>query len=586
MFFGLRQQLISAAARLRKGMQNGGRNMGGTTRKSLIAVSGVLTLIVFAMCLRYFTRSGVLSQSFGALRNVIHISLLAGWGISLQLRIIQTQVRRYLLAAAMLMTLWLLLKIINYSVDCTDINRRLWYLYYVPMLFIPLVALFVSMSMGKTEDYRLPRRIKLLYVPTALLLLLVLTNDLHRQVFSFPARLMSSLDYRHEAGYYLVLVWIMLCALASLAIMLTKCRIPRSKKILVLPFIPLALSLIYTAAYIRGVRTVLLLAGDMTVTQCLLIAAMFEGCIGCGLIQSNIGYSELLRATTIPIQITDAEFTAKHASAAMQELLPQNKLREMTADTVLMNKDTLLKRHPLQKGWVFWKEDISELNRTNEELELARDELKDTGDVLAEENAQREKLLHLTWENRLYDMIETQTARQVAMLRDCLNEIRKTDDTDRAKKLLGQTIIIGTYIKRRNNLIFVGAQHGTVSAKELGLCLNESMENLNLYGVECRALVNGDGQLATQQAAKIYDLFEAVTEAELHSLKSLLVFVEAGDSVEVNICADGKEPLDKLKEQFRGCEWTKDEDGLNYVTLKMVFMKNFGSREAGAYGQN
>lgn len=100
------------------------------------------------------------------------------------------------------------------------------------------------------------------------------------------------------------------------------------------------------------------------------------------------------------------------------------------------------------------------------------------GDVLAAENEQQEKWLKLTEENRLYDMMEKQTARQIGMLKRWLDELKETDDPGRARCLLGQVIIIGTYIKRRNNLIFIGVQQGEISIRELRLCLNESMENL------------------------------------------------------------------------------------------------------------
>ena len=47
------------------------------------------------------------------------------------------------------------------------------------MLFIPLLCVLVALSLGKPENYRLPKWTGLLYLPTTLLLLLVLTNDLH-----------------------------------------------------------------------------------------------------------------------------------------------------------------------------------------------------------------------------------------------------------------------------------------------------------------------------------------------------------------------------------------------------------------------
>ena len=543
--------------------------MSRATQKSILAALTVLPLIAFATSLQYLTKSGVLPQNALLLRGAIHICLLTAWGISVRTRIIQTQVRRYLLAIIVMMALWMLLKIIKHSIDSMDIQRRLWYWYYFPILFIPVVALFVSMSLGKAENYRLPLWTKLLYAPSALLFLLVLTNDLHQGVFSFPSGAMTDIDYRYEAGYYIVLMWVMLCAFVSFAIMLKKCRIPQSKTVLLLPLIPLGLSLIYGIAYIRSVRFVLLLMSDMTVTHCLLIFAAFEGCIQCGLIQSNIGYNALFEATMLPVQITNADFSLRHISAAMHEPIPQDTLRQMGTDTVRLDDDTLLKRHPLHGGWVFWEEDISELNRLHEALELTHDELHDMGNVLTAENAQREKHLRLSEENRLYDMMEVQTSRQIAMLRDRLTAIRGTEDEDTARRLLAQAIVIGTYIKRRNNLIFVSAQRGVISMQELRLCFNESIEGLTLYGVECRALIDGELLLAMEQATQIYDLFEAVVEAGLESLESLLISVETRDWIEVNICVSCKEALCGLKERFPTLEWMQDEDGLQYIVHKL-----------------
>ena len=541
--------------------------------KRLLVVSGVLMLIALCMGLRVFTRNNMLPSGFGMLRNVIHVSLLALWAVSLRLRIIHTHVRRYLMAVSIMMILWLLLKAINYSIDNMDVNRWLWYLYYIPMLFIPVFALFVSMLLGNAEDYRLPRIVKLLYIPTAILLMLVLTNDFHEMVFSFPEGVKTPLIYKHEAGYYVIFAWIALCALTAFFIMLSKCRIPRKKAILFLPLIPIVLSLIYSVMYIRNVSLVLLLAGDMTVTHCLLIAAAFEGCIECGLIQSNIGYNELFNATTLPIQITDTNFLKQNTSLAMKETLPQDKLSQMNDDTVLIGENTLLKRHPLRDGWVFWKEDISELKNINRELRQTQEELKDTGNDLAVEKEQNEKLLRLSEENRLYDMMESETSDEVSMLKECLEKIHTTDDLEESRRLLKQIIIIGTYIKRRNNLIFAGAKSGFVSVQELRLCLNESMENLTLYGADCKSIVNGDGLLTIQQAAEIYDLFEAVAEAELMSLKSLLISVEIMEYIDINICVYGDEALYGLKDKFPNSDITEDEDGLKYISQTLELRK-------------
>ena len=543
--------------------------MSKATKKSLLYALGVLALIAFAMWLRYASRHIFHSPVVSHLRSGIYVFLFSAWCYSLWIRIVQTQVRHYLLAISVLIVLWILLRSIKFSIENTDAERWLWYFYYFPMLFIPLLSVFVSQSLGKGEDFRMPRWTKLLYFPTLLLLLLVLTNDLHQQVFSFPSGVLSDRVYRYESGYFFVLGWEALCAGFAFLSMVKNCRIPCSRRIRWLPLVPLALSLAYAYAYVKKVHWVWVLAGDMTVSQCLIFASILECCIQCGLIQSNLGYDELFEATSLPVQITNHVFRSKYVSVAMQGALPQSELRQMQQDTIHLGDDTLLKRHKLRHGWVFWKEDISALNQIRKELELTRDELRDTGDVLAAENAQRARWLKLTEENRLYDMMEAQTARQIAMLRDLLAELQKTEDLGRARHLLGQVIIIGTYIKRRSNLIFVGVQRGAISVQELRLCLNESSENISVYGADCKTIIKGEGQLTVEQATQVYDLFEAVVEAELESLRALLISIEVGKWVEVALCVSAAEPLCGLCARFPGLEWEQDEDGLQYVTRKL-----------------
>ena len=543
--------------------------MSKVTKKRFLYVLGVLALIAFAMWLRYASRHIFHSPAVNHLRSGIYVFLFSAWCYSIWMRIVQTQVRRYLLAISVLMVLWILLRSIKFSIDNMDAGRWLWYFYYFPMLLIPMLSVFVSLSLGKGEDFQLPRWTKLLYFPTLLLLLLVLTNDLHQQVFSFPSGVLSDRAYRYEGGYFLVLGWEALCAGFAFLSMVKNCRIPRSRRIRWLPLVPLALSLAYACAYVKKVYWVWVLAGDMTVAQCLIFASILECCIQCGLIQSNLGYDELFEATSLPVQITDPAFCSQYVSVAMQGALPQSELRQMQQDAVHLGDDTLLKRHKLRRGWVFWKEDISALNQVQKELELTRDELRDTGDVLAAEKAQHARWLKLTEENRLYDMMEAQTARQIAMLRDLLAELQKTEDPDRARHLLGQVIIIGTYIKRRSNLIFVGEQRGAISVQELRLCLNESSENISIYGSDCKTVIKGEGRLTVGQATQVYDLFEAVVEAELESLRALLISIEVGKWVEIALCVSGAEPLCGLRTRFPDLEWEQDEDGLQYVTRKL-----------------
>ena len=279
----------------------------------------VAALIICAICARIAARYGYYAQPLSTVRAVIYMGLLAAWGISVQTRIIQTQVRRYLLAIAGLMLLWLTLRTVKYNTYNITAECFLWYGCYLPMLFIPVLAVLVALSLGKPENYRLPKRTHFLYLPSVLLFLLVLTNDLHQLVFLFPNGVLSDDDYRYGAGCYVVLAWMVLCAAASLVLILTKCRIPQSRRYLWLPVVPFVLALMYCGAYIKGIYWVWLLAGDLTVSMRLIFTAIFESCIQCGLIQSNTHYAELFHASTIGALITDRDFSVACAAETAKQ---------------------------------------------------------------------------------------------------------------------------------------------------------------------------------------------------------------------------------------------------------------------------
>lgn len=131
----------------------------------------------------------VLQAFFLAIRNTIHISLLIIWCVSLHRRILNTQVRRCMVSTGLLMAFWLTAKIIKYDFVASQLyvlGRYIWYSYYIPMIFIPLLGVFIIKHIGKPEGYRTPKWMNILYLPAFCIILGIFTNDLHRQAFDFP----------------------------------------------------------------------------------------------------------------------------------------------------------------------------------------------------------------------------------------------------------------------------------------------------------------------------------------------------------------------------------------------------------------
>lgn len=528
----------------------------------------VAVLMICAVCSRVAARYGYCAEVLSIVRALIYIGLLAAWGISVQTRIIQTQVRRYLLVIAGLMLLWLTLRTVKYNTYHMTAERFLWYGYYLPMLFIPVLAVLVALSLGKPENYRLPKWTHFLYLPSALLFLLVLTNDLHQLVFFFPTGVLSTREYDYGIGYYVVLAWMVLCAAAALVIILAKCRIPQSRRYLWLPVVPFALALGYCAAYIKGVYWVWLLAGDLTVSMCLIITAIFESCIQCSLIQSNTHYAELFHASTIGALITDRDFSVACAaenarSVDSQTLMAAAESPVVTADGIRISEA------PIRWGHVFWEDDISPMLAVLKELDDTREELQSYGSILQAENAQKARRKKLEEQERLYRAMQEKAAAPAVRLSNLAKALQGVQDAADARFLLWKMTVIGAYLKRRSNLIFLADRDGMVPVSEVALCLNESMDNLRLHVRRCASRLDFEGELRLETAAALYDFFEAAIELAMDDLSGAAANVtRKEDACVLSLMLQCGTDLTSLRAAYPDAS-VENEDGVWYCTLSV-----------------
>ena len=483
----------------------------------------VAAMVFSAIALRVLGKFDILIVPGGIARSLIYIALYIGWGISVSKRIIQVQVRYYLIAVSGLMVFWFVIRSMRYYF-ITDIGiaRQLWYLYYLPMLFIPLFSLFVAISLGKPENARLSKTaLLLLSIPTVLCLLLVLTNDLHQLVFSFPeGEVWTDKNNGYTFGYYIVLGWEILCALAAFVIMIIKCRLSYRKKYL--PFLLLACSIVYAFIYVSGVEWMQLIGGDIAAAQCLMFTGILESCIQCGLIQTNTGYEELFMVSRLGAQITDQGNTVCLASSNARELTGEQRMSAKT-HPVLADKTTLIKSKPIRFGHVLWQEDVSEFTEAIEQIEENCRDLSERNRIRRKNLETKKKILSLQEKNRAADVLNRETTGQISMIEHLLTQYDTENDAQKREKLLAGAAVLGAYIKRYGNLLLVSHREETADICDLSRCFEDSFVNLELLDVKYLCTLPADVILATKDMLRIYHTFETILEDCLFDLHSVWV---------------------------------------------------------------
>ena len=192
-------------------------------------------LIVFAGSLRLVqVRTWAAADTpLACLRAIIYVSLLLGWGISLEHRLTDGRVKGLLYASIALMILWFVLRCAKYDFfDSYDsVLRRLWYGYYIPMNFLPTLSLLAAQYVG------------------------------------------------------------------ALGIIFYKCRISKSRRLVWLPVIWVLIIIAFFFWYNANQFLPIRKPFQMTEMCCIVIAAVWESCIQTGLIPSNIGYREFFNAS-------------------------------------------------------------------------------------------------------------------------------------------------------------------------------------------------------------------------------------------------------------------------------------------------
>ena len=523
-----------------------------TGRKKLIVY--VALVILAAILCRNIGRE-IPGRALGIVRSLLYLGLFTAWGISLRRRVIQPQTRHFLTSIAGLISFWLLDRTIKYFfVVSAAAVRYLWYGFYLPMLFIPLFAVFVAASLDKSEDYCLPQWTRLLYFLAGGLFLLVFSNDLHQTVFTFDPTLTEWRDsgYTYGAGYYTVMGFIALCAITALGVMITKCRGTKGRKTTWMPLLFILAAAAYGilyALYIEDHTSLLYyIAGDMTVTNCLLIAGMLESCLQTGLIPTNTGYDALFCVSSVGMQITDENYRICYASDSALPL-STGVLRSTEESEQLLDNATLLKSYPIQGGRIVWQEDVSELIRVKDELEAIREELQDRNDILREQYRQDAQRYKLEEQNRLYDLVQRETQPQLQRINALASELRGIPaDSPRYRELLLRILILATYVKRRKDML-VSADHSRVlSVNRLSSALRESCSNLSIGGIPCNLyLPETEALLPIDAAFAAYDLFEDALELALDTLTYFFATIAQENgvpSLRVNLeCGSDLAPL-------------------------------------------
>ena len=496
--------------------------------KQLIPMILVFTIIAAAYSCRILAMLDIGGAWVNYIRAALYLLLFSLWGYSLDRRIIQKQTLHCLRLTAVLMLVWLILRTLKYEfVTDLTVARYIWYLYYLPMLFIPLLGVYIALSLGKSEEDRLTEKAGFLVAVPGIPFLLVITNDLHQQAFAFSSGVPGVPDnygYSHGIFYFCSMGWMVACMTFSLALLLKKSRVPSGSKKRIRPFVIACITVLYGLLYLSGLPAIRRWLGDMNVTFCLLYAAIYESCIRCRMIQSNTGYVELFEATTLAACIADrsGNIVLRSRAAGEDMVCPREGVPLIRPNGIRISSA------PISGGYAVWQDNVRPLTELRARLSENKTKINSNKEKLREAYIIQKKLLELTEKNRIYDEMEARYGDQITRVGQLLRQCQGAAPEE-IQSALKRILLLGTYIKRSANLYFLSQEYELLPQQELRLTIDEAVRVITVCGTECSVVYHTTGPMRATEVARLLDLLKVVTEAAIDGLYSLFISVSDGE---------------------------------------------------------
>ena len=151
---------------------------------------------------------------------------------------------------------------------------------------------------------------------------------------------------------------------------------------------------------------------------------------------------------------------------------------------------------------------------------------------------------------------------------EMIEQVENADSEEERRHILKKMLVIGAYLKRRSNLVFLYDKDSMLEAKELELSIGESVHNLETFGVTCAFRSELTEPILALNVIAMYDFFEEVAERSFNDTSSMLVHaVKKHDYILFSVDTDSRSDFYDLASDT--VKVVQDEDGEWKLTLRL-----------------
>ena len=541
-------------------------------QKNIFIMLGLL-LVIFLIQFPQENPDALIYSVYNVIILVVYVAIVSMWRESIHKRVLHKMMVAHADGIIFFMLFWIVMRTLRYTVfyQVEPLERWCWYSYYIPMILIPMFCFMSARCLGEPEDWKPEKGFYALYIPALLMAIGVMTNDIHQ--LAFKIRKGSGLVaevYDRGPIYYCIVVWALVLSAAMMISLLRKCRIPGTKKILWFPISAVMIGSICALAYVANQTEGFI---EFSIISYGVIITAWESCIWLGLMPSNTYYEEMLLGASVSVQIIDQENNVCYASEVARKL-DEEVIERAKKELIDLEENIRLRCKPISGGHVLWTEDVSAVNEILMELEEIGQNLAESNDLLAAEITLKQRKVKIDEKNNLYDRIAKTVERQLSYIRNLLEKMAPEDEILYTE--FAVIAILGAYIKRQTNLLLLKEKLDKIPVEELFYCIKESEECLRTCKIHSSFQTEVSGEIDTEIAILLYDIFQRAIEKSLDKLDTLLINLteEDSDIVLKMVLEDYRALLPEDYQQeaikrYNGVLNVEEIDGAEYVVLRL-----------------
>ena len=472
-----------------------------------------------------------------------HLTLCTLYVVYIRRNIIQPDVKYYLTSSVVYLYGWLIIALMEEVIFPITHpgNRVLWYMQYIPMLMIPNLLLMGSLYLNKHESQKISNAWWLTFVVTFLIIIGVMTNDLHGMAFTFPDGLASFYQgHGFSTIYYIAIIWMFIMFFACAINLWQKARVRKRASYIWIVFIALGIGVLYAAWWMGGRRTFPWIKDLYSIPHMFEAFVLFttEICMRFGLIGANSNYREFFEASQLSLSLVDGEGNVRYQTAGQIPISHEEMLQSLLGD-IYIDEDHRLHGQSVSGGYVFWVNDLSSINKVAKKLRQVQTELEEDNNLIAAENDMIARRAKADEQNKLYTMLAQQMQPQLDRIGAIVQNLNPEQEDFEDKLALAS--VYKVYIKRACNLMLLRQNDNILHAFELENSIRESLEYIQLNGVECKYRSNADGNFEADDLLRTYNYFQETVEANIDNMKTLVVDLSVDeDRINLKMQIDGR----------------------------------------------